>query len=87
MTTTYPRVDVLVNNGGALNEPLVPFLQTDPAKVNELLQINTMGPLKLCKAFLPSMVAHKYGRIVNMSSGTASLTEMNGKHVSIDTLL
>ncbi len=37
-----------------------------------------MGPWRMCQAFIHMMKQQGYGRIVNVSSGSGSLTEMGG---------
>jgi NAD(P)-dependent dehydrogenase (short-subunit alcohol dehydrogenase family) len=60
-------VDVLVNNAGiyvagdSFNVPM-------PA-VRESMAVHLFGPLALCRALVPGMVARGYGRVVNVTSG------------------
>jgi NAD(P)-dependent dehydrogenase (short-subunit alcohol dehydrogenase family) len=60
-------VDVLVNNAGiyvtgdSFNVPM-------PA-VRESMEVHLFGPLALCRALVPGMVARGYGRVVNATSG------------------
>jgi NAD(P)-dependent dehydrogenase (short-subunit alcohol dehydrogenase family) len=64
------RVDILVNNaavlarGGALELPEEDWL--------EAVQVNLLGALRCCRAFLPGMRAAGWGRVVNVSSGYGS---------------
>lgn len=67
------HVDVLINNAGVY--PTTGILQVDEATAEEALQINLLGALRTCQAFVPGMVARGYGRVVNVSSGGGSLTE------------
>ncbi len=60
------RIDVLVNNIG-WNKP-TPFLESDEAFWQELLDINLMTALRFCRAILPRMIEQRYGRIVNIAS-------------------
>ena len=46
--------------------------------VREAMETNVYGPMLLCQAFVPLMRKHRYGRIVNLSSGMGQLTHMNG---------
>lgn len=71
------RADVLVNNAGVLidsrstsvlREPLDTFRRT--------LETNFFGALRLCQALVPLMRKHRYGRIVNLSSGLGQLHDM-----------
>lgn len=67
------HVDVLVNNAGIY--PTAGILRVDEAAAEEALQVNLLGALRTCQAFVPGMVARGYGRVVNVSSGGGSLTE------------
>lgn len=80
----YGRVDILINNAGIFPDATSPSSDTVSAfSVDvEVLKIgmetNLYGPFRMCKAFIPLMQVHNYGRIVNMSSGMGQLSEMNG---------
>jgi NAD(P)-dependent dehydrogenase (short-subunit alcohol dehydrogenase family) len=39
------------------------------------LQVNTLGPFRTCRAFVPGMVQRGYGRVVNVSSGGGTFGE------------
>lgn len=75
------RLDVLVNNAGVFLESRDggSTVETgDIQVIRDTLEINTYGVFRMCQAFIPMMVAQKYGRIVNLSSGMGQLTDMNG---------
>jgi NAD(P)-dependent dehydrogenase (short-subunit alcohol dehydrogenase family) len=86
VTRELGRLDVLVNNAGVLFDRSRP---DDPdatsvfkARVDTLrdsMEVNLYGALRLCQAFVPAMVRRGYGRVVNVSTGMAQLTEMNGR--------
>jgi 2-hydroxycyclohexanecarboxyl-CoA dehydrogenase len=59
-------VDILVNNAGW--DELKPFLQTDEAFWDRVIDINFKGGLRLTHAVLPGMVKRGYGRVVNIGS-------------------
>ncbi|MFA5117293.1 MAG: SDR family NAD(P)-dependent oxidoreductase [Candidatus Omnitrophota bacterium] len=44
--------------------------------VRATLEINTLGALKMCQAFLPLMMKAGYGRVVNVSSSLGQLNDM-----------
>jgi NAD(P)-dependent dehydrogenase (short-subunit alcohol dehydrogenase family) len=67
------EVDVLVNNAGVLLSGGI--LDVDDELVRETLETNLLGPLRTARAFMPPMLARSYGRVVNVSSGSGSLTE------------
>ena len=58
---------ILINNAGvALGSG--PFATTDLTDFEWLLSINLWGVVRMTKAFLPHMIAHNRGQIVNISS-------------------
>jgi 2-hydroxycyclohexanecarboxyl-CoA dehydrogenase len=60
------EVDVLVNAAGW--DELKPFLETDEAFWNQVIEVNYKGCLRTTHAFLPGMVERGWGRIVNIAS-------------------
>ena len=73
------RIDVLVNNAGVLIDPRGSrFLDSKLDTFRDTLETNFFGPLQLAQAVVPLMKAHRYGRIVNVSSGMGQLSEMDG---------
>jgi 2-hydroxycyclohexanecarboxyl-CoA dehydrogenase len=60
------RVDVLVNNAGW--DRAEPFVDSEPATWDRIIQINLYGQLNTCHQVLPLMADQGYGRIVNIGS-------------------
>ncbi len=59
-------IDILVNNAGQAAS--APFLKTDAALWNRMIEVNLSGVLHLSQAVLPAMIARRHGRIVNVAS-------------------
>lgn len=59
-------VEVLVNSAGW--DELRPFLETDEAFMEKVLDINLAGPMRVTRAALGGMVQARWGRIVNIAS-------------------
>jgi NAD(P)-dependent dehydrogenase (short-subunit alcohol dehydrogenase family) len=70
------HIDVLVNNAGVLHER--PILELTDAEIGESLAVHLTGPLRLIRLLAPKMIARRYGRIVNLSSGWGSFAEGMG---------
>jgi NAD(P)-dependent dehydrogenase (short-subunit alcohol dehydrogenase family) len=65
-------VDVLINNASTLGPvPLRLLADTDCEDFERALQVNTIGPFRLIKAVVGSMILRRAGVIVNVSSDAA----------------
>ena len=53
-------------------------VDADLDRVREALEANLFGAWRMCEAFIPLMQRHRYGRIVNISSGMGALNDMGG---------
>lgn len=67
----FGRLDILVNNAGSLSGS-ADFMTTTPDQWRASFDVNLLGPMMLCQAVLPTMVAQGSGRIINIGS-TGSL--------------
>ncbi len=73
----YGRCDVLINNAGIFLDAKGPsVLKIGLDVIEKTLQTNTFAPLRLAQALIPMMKKHRYGRIINLSSGLGQLTDM-----------
>jgi len=72
----FQQCDILVNNAGVFLDRGVSILDLQEETLQETLQINFMGSLKMCQKFLPLMQESGYGRIVNVSSTMGSISSM-----------
>ncbi len=65
-------IDILINNASTLGPvPLRLILDTDCEDFEQALQVNTVGPFRLIKAVVGSMVMRQAGVVVNISSDAA----------------
>ena len=62
-------IDILVNNAGW--DEMRPFLQTDEAFWDRVIEINFKGCLRTCRRVVPGMVERGYGRVINIGSDAA----------------
>ena len=70
----YGRIDVLVNNAAifaTIPMSRAPFDQIDPAEWDRMMAVNLRGTWLACRAVIPQMRKQRYGKIINISSGTA----------------
>jgi NAD(P)-dependent dehydrogenase (short-subunit alcohol dehydrogenase family) len=67
----HSRVDILVNNVGAVRQRLDGFLGTSDEEFEWALQMNFFIALRTTRAVLPAMVAAGSGSIVNIASVNA----------------
>jgi len=64
---TFGRVDVAVNNA-ATNPHFGPLLAADEGQWDKILDTNTKGMFRVCKAVVPHMEAQGGGKIINLAS-------------------
>jgi 3-oxoacyl-[acyl-carrier protein] reductase len=70
----YGRIDILVNNAAIFaTVPMsrAPFDEIDPAEWDRMMAVNLRGTWLACRAVIPQMRRQRYGKIINISSGTA----------------
>ena len=68
----FGKIDVLVNNAAVFaNLAQVPLTDIDVALWDKVMAVNVRGPFLMAKHVVPHMRAKRYGKIVNIGSGTA----------------
>lgn len=63
------RVDIVLNNAGLQIAYRTDYFQTPVSDYTESFKINTIAPAMICYHFLPKMIEHGFGRILNTTSG------------------
>lgn len=79
ITETFGRLDILVNNAGILIDRDESGFEVSLKTVQQTLDCNLYGPLRMCQAVFPLMQQQNYGRIVNVSSRLGQLSAIGGK--------
>jgi NAD(P)-dependent dehydrogenase (short-subunit alcohol dehydrogenase family) len=77
----FGKIDILVNNAGITGRNGTVW-DTDLADWQRVMRINLEGPFICCKAIVPTMLAQKYGRIVNIASVAGKEGNPNAAHYS-----
>ena len=77
----FGKIDILINNA-ALFAPLAEqkVLDIDVALWDRVMAVNIRGVFLMTKHVAPHMIAQKYGKIVNISSGTVARGIPNFSH-------
>lgn len=65
-------IDLLVNNAGRIESAEVPPWQADPDEWWSVFEANVRGPFHLVQAVVPGMLARGGGRVVDLSTGSAT---------------
>ena len=72
--SSIDALDILVNNAGISGENRTPE-QADAAEFRRIYETNVFGVVTVTNAVLPALRRSAHPRIVNISSGTASLAQ------------
>lgn len=67
----FGGIDILINAAGI--NPFGVFAKQDPALIQRTIEINTLGPMLLARAVLPTMLEQNSGQIVNIGSTFGSI--------------
>jgi NAD(P)-dependent dehydrogenase (short-subunit alcohol dehydrogenase family) len=68
------HLDVLVNNAGIIVDGDDAILEISDELLRKTLETNTLGPLRVTRAFAPLLRKSKAPRVINVSSGGGQLT-------------
>jgi NAD(P)-dependent dehydrogenase (short-subunit alcohol dehydrogenase family) len=71
----FGKVDILVNNAGPFN--MEPYLELDEDTWDTIIDVNLKAIFLMSKELAPQMKKNGWGRIINMSAGSAFVRNHN----------
>ena len=75
------RIDVLINNAAVFSRiTMAPFWELPLDEWDSAMNVNVTGSFYCARAVVPAMQESKWGRIVNVTSGTVQLGSANYLH-------
>jgi len=77
----FGKIDILVNNAG-ISGGNAPTWELDPTVWRRVVDVNLIAPFLTCRAVVPQMLKHGYGRIVNVASIAGKEGNPNASHYS-----
>lgn len=64
--TDFKKIDVVVNNAGVGYRSFVELSEDD--EINNIVDVNWLGVVKMCRAFIPVFRKQKSGQFINITS-------------------
>ena len=71
LIAAVPKVDILINNNGG--PPFRDFREVDRAAILEGVTSNMVTPIELVQRVIDGMIERRFGRIVNITSGSIKM--------------
>lgn len=68
----FGRIDILVNAAGVIGPIETPLHRIEPEAWDHVLGVNLRGVFLCCRAVVPTMIAQRHGKIINIA-GTSGL--------------
>jgi len=75
-------IDIVYNNAAVQTPYRSNWLEAPPEDYRASFEVNVVALARICQRLIPGMVARKWGRIVNVSSGIAEQPELMAYAVS-----
>lgn len=75
--TTFGRLDILINNAGIYLDQHQPALTISAETILKAVETDVCGTFSISKAAILLMQKNNYGRIVNLSSTSSQIINMN----------
>lgn len=77
------RVDLLVNNAGAIDAAEVPVWEADPDQWWDVVTSHIRGAQLTVRAVVPGMLARGHGRVINLASGMSTFANRDYSAYSV----
>ena len=79
--SAFGRIDVLINNAAVFSRiTMAPFWELPVEEWKRAMEVNVTGSMFCARAVVPAMREARWGRIVNVSSGTTAKGRPNYLH-------
>jgi len=62
----HPNIDTIINNAGLGYRSFVELSEDE--KIDTIVNVNWLGVVKICRAFIPTFRTQKYGQFINITS-------------------
>lgn len=77
----FGRIDCLINNAAVFSQiTMAPFWELPEEEWRRAMDVNITGSFLCARAVVPAMQERKWGRIINVSSGTMNMGRPNYLH-------
>ncbi len=70
----FGKIDILVNDAG-IGSQILPFEEISDEEWDKIMHVDLAGPFYVTRAIIPYMKKQKYGKIINISSGSGVIGE------------
>ncbi len=75
VAAAFDHLDVVVNNGGSFGARNESLDSLDLGIARQVFEVNTLGPIRVSRSFLPLLLKSERPRLVHISSGLGSVTD------------
>lgn len=62
----HPKIDTIINNAGMGYRSFVELCEDE--KIDTIVNVNWLGVVKICRAFIPTFRAQRFGQFINITS-------------------